>query len=277
MLYPTELRGLFLHLQCLGSGSQLLCGTRRHRSVTAGCLALRPGRESVTVTAMAKTAARAELPRYVGYAEIAEATGIDKRQIQREMARGKFPKPDALPTKENRWRLSVVLAWLEQRNAEQIANLSDLAVTDPAKLKPEQLGDALQALGARLASLHGQQIAADDVVGITYKLSDEQRAAIAHNAAAEQRELIEESLKRLEAMHSIEALLLVRSFLPQLAPFADSLLKHMNLDIYMSKEDWAEIGWRLVDRIVNGETLPEQMRPRDMVEALADDGVLSRK
>ena len=61
---------------------------------------------------MSKAAIKAELPKYVGYAEIAEATGIDRRTIQRLRERGKFPKPDALPTKENRWRLTVVLDWL---------------------------------------------------------------------------------------------------------------------------------------------------------------------
>ena len=95
---------------------------------------------------MSKAAIKVELPSYVGYAEIAEATGIDRRTIQRLMERGKFPKPDALPTKENRWRLSVVTNWLEQRNAEQLAALSDSAVTDPAKLKPDQIVDTLQRL-----------------------------------------------------------------------------------------------------------------------------------
>lgn len=142
--------------------------------------ALRTSCKSVTVIyTMTNAAAKAELPKYVGYAEIAEATGINKRQIQRLIERGKFPKPDALPTKGNRWRLSVVLQWLEQQNAEQIASLSDLAVTDPAKLKPEYLGDALQAVGSRLASLHGHEIAPDDVLGITYQLTEKQLAALA--------------------------------------------------------------------------------------------------
>jgi hypothetical protein len=92
------------------------------------------------------------------------------------MARGKFPKPDGLPTKENRWRLSVVSAWLEQRNAEQIAALGDLAVTDPAKLKPEQVGEAIQKLGARLAAQYGDQVAAENIAGVIHRLSDGETA-----------------------------------------------------------------------------------------------------
>jgi hypothetical protein len=42
---------------------------------------------------LAPFAAKLERPRYVGYAQIA-ATGLDKRQIQRLVSRGKFPGPD---------------------------------------------------------------------------------------------------------------------------------------------------------------------------------------
>lgn len=59
---------------------------------------------------MSQAAKKAELPKYVGYAEIAEATGIERYTIQWLMKRGKFPKSDALPTKENRWRLAVIEA-----------------------------------------------------------------------------------------------------------------------------------------------------------------------
>jgi predicted DNA-binding transcriptional regulator AlpA len=131
---------------------------------------------------MTNAAAQSELPKYVGYAEIAAATGMDKRQIQRLMARGKFPKPDGIPTKENRWRLSVILEWLVARNAEQMATISDLAVTDPAKLKPEQLEEALSGAAAELARRAGIDLPPGSHVSVNVPLSDEQQAALQRSA-----------------------------------------------------------------------------------------------
>ncbi len=226
---------------------------------------------------MSRVVAKTELPRYVGYAEIAEATGIEKHTIQRLMKAGKFPKPDALPTKGNRWRLSVVTAWLEQRNAEQIAALSDSAVTDPAKLKPEQLADTLQILGARLASLHGDQVAPEDIVGVTRRLTpDEERMVLQRNADA-QREMIEGVLQRLDGLHVVEALILQRAYLAPLARHADDLLKHFGLDISLTPDEWRQAGWLIAQRVFNGEAFAPETHPRDAAESLATDGVLSRR
>jgi len=114
----------------------------------------------------ANAAALSELPRYVGYVEIAEATGLDRRQIQRLMAQSKFPRPDGIPTKENRWRLSVIVDWLEQRNAEQIAAISDRAVTDPSKLEPEQLEDVLSGALTELARRAGVELPSGSLVSV---------------------------------------------------------------------------------------------------------------
>jgi predicted DNA-binding transcriptional regulator AlpA len=172
---------------------------------------------------MSQAARKTELPRYVGYAEIAEATGIERHTIQRLMKSGKFPKPDALPTKENRWRLAVVSDWLEQRNAEQIAALSDSAVTDPAKLKPEQVVDALRTLSARFAAINGIDLAPDDILGFTYKLTDEQRAALTRQAGEASSSFCE-AFGRLDP---IRALLVVGGLMPVLRPMVDSFLEKM--------------------------------------------------
>ncbi|MCC7251619.1 AlpA family phage regulatory protein [Hyphomicrobium sp.] len=119
----------------------------------------------------AVTAARTELPRYVGYVEIAEATGLDRRQIQRLMARGKFPKPDGIPTKENRWRLAVIVEWLEQRNADQIAAISDRAVTDPTTLKAEQLQDVISDAATELARRAGVALPTGSFVSVNVPLT----------------------------------------------------------------------------------------------------------
>ena len=126
----------------------------------------------------ASNVARTELPRYVGYVEIAEATGLDRRQIQRLMARGKFPKPDGIPTKENRWRLSVIVEWLEQRNADQIAAISDSAVTDPAKLKAEQLEDVLSGAAIELARRAGIELPAGSFVSVNAPLTADAFASL---------------------------------------------------------------------------------------------------
>lgn len=135
---------------------------------------------------MSKPASNTELPRYVGYAEIAEETGIERHTIQRLMKAGKFPKPDLLPTKENKWRVTVIKSWLEQRNAEQISRLNERAMSDPAKLKPDQLADTHRALAARLAEAQGVKLDPNDVLGFTYRLTGEQSAE-AQKALAAQR------------------------------------------------------------------------------------------
>jgi len=174
---------------------------------------------------MTRAAAKTELPRYVGYSEIAEATGIEKHTIQRLMKAGKFPKPDALPTKANRWRLSVVTTWLEQRNAEQIATLNDSAETDPSKLRDDQVGDAIQALGARLASLHGDKIAPEDIVGVTRKLTNDEREALQRNADAQLQERYDAIADAFARLDVIRAWLVVAGLLPSLRPAADRFLE----------------------------------------------------
>lgn len=139
---------------------------------------------------MSKPASKTELPRYIGYAEIAEATGVERHTIQRLIKVGKFPRPDALPTKENRWRLSVILEWLEQRNAQQIARLTDSSVSDPTKLKPDQLVDAHRALAVRLAKAQGVDIDPDAVIGFTYRPTDQEAAAARSELAAQQAALL---------------------------------------------------------------------------------------
>lgn len=113
-----------------------------------------------------------ELPRYVGYAEIEETTGIDKRQIQRLMVQGKFPRPDGIPTKENRWRLTVILEWLEARNAREIADIQTLAQTDPAKLKPEQVAPAIGELVKQFARQRGIDLTRGHSVTLNLPVGD---------------------------------------------------------------------------------------------------------
>lgn len=242
--------------------------------MAARCLCTDPGISDGP--SMSKPAIKTELPRYVGYAEIAEETGIERHTIQRLMKAGKFPKPDLLPTKENKWRVTVINSWLEQRNAEQISRLNERAKSDPAKLKPDQLVDAHRALAARLAEAQGIKVEPDAILGFTYQLTDEQRLAVANDAAAQQRQLITGIVDRLDGLHFVEALILQRAFLPPLRRFADEALVHIGIQISMSDDEWREAGLLIVDRVINGEAFEPNTHPREVMDALVDDGVLSR-
>jgi predicted DNA-binding transcriptional regulator AlpA len=220
-----------------------------------------------------------KLPRYVGQRAVAEMLGKSVRTLHRiRNDDPSFPKPVLNGKQQKAWRVGDIIAWDDARRLAAQQGLVASAVTSPDAIPDDDVSSALEALAARFIALHGEQVAPGDVlsVGIQRQLTDEERAAIAHNAAAKQRELVESGLKRLESMNSIEALLLVRSYLPQLGPFADVFLKRVGLDINMTKEDWIETGWCLVDRVVNAETIAESAMPREVLEALADDGVLSR-
>ena len=79
----------------------------------------------------------------------------------------------------------------------------------------------------------------------------------------------------IDDLHIVEAMMLQRAFLPPLRRFADEGLKQLGIDIAMTDTEWHEAGMLIVERMVNGETLAANTHPRDVVLALADDGVLS--
>jgi predicted DNA-binding transcriptional regulator AlpA len=196
---------------------------------------------------MTNAAAQSELPKYVGYAEIAAATGMDKRQIQRLMARGKFPKPDGIPTKENRWRLSVILEWLAARNAEQIAAISDLAVTDPAKLKPEQLEEALSGAAAELARRAGIDLPPGSHVSVNVPLTAEQtekRLSAANGALAD-------AFGRLDVTRGC---LVVGGLIPALRPITDGMLENMHgMKPSETQSELRALAVDILDQAITGE------------------------
>lgn len=225
---------------------------------------------------MAETATR-ELPQLVGYQEIQDKFGLTRRQLERMQRDGRFPLAMRLTGdggNKRAWPLDQVMTWYH----EQLAGLAKSAVTNPSAIRDENLPDALEALAGRFIALHGEQLTPGDVlsVGVQRPVTDEQRAAIAHNAAAEQRALIEGIVGRLDGLHFVEALILQRAFLPPLRRFADETLKQLGYDISMTDGECREAGLLLVDRLINGETLPAGTHPREVLETLADDGVLAR-
>jgi hypothetical protein len=126
-----------------------------------------------------------------------------KRQIQRLMARGKFPKPDGIPTEENRWRLSVIVDWLEQRNADQITAISDRAVTDPAKLKPEQLNAVLSSAFNEWAHRSGASIEDGSAIVAVPPSAHAQAAQCASDASDQGAQLLADAFARLDPMRGL--------------------------------------------------------------------------
>jgi predicted DNA-binding transcriptional regulator AlpA len=203
---------------------------------------------------MSNAVARAELPRYVGYVEIAEATGMDKRQIQRLMARGKFPKPDGIPTKENRWRLSVLLEWLAARNAEQMAAISDLAVTDPAQLKPEQLDAALSSVFTEWARRKGHDLPDGALVTVIAPPTDEQRAAVQRTAAEEAEKSSKALTDAFARLDQVRGWLVVGGLIPTLRPAADRFLENMvGLAPTETQEELRALAIDILDQAIGGE------------------------
>jgi predicted DNA-binding transcriptional regulator AlpA len=104
------------------------------------------------------------LPKLVGYKELEEAFGLTRRQLERMQRDGRFPRAiDITGAGGNRraWPLQQVLDWFEQRRA----CVTRLAVSQPDKLKPEQVENAAYELAARhISNQLGQPIEGEKVV-----------------------------------------------------------------------------------------------------------------
>jgi predicted DNA-binding transcriptional regulator AlpA len=125
-----------------------------------------------------KPLTNAGLPKLVGYKELEEAFGLTRRQLERMQRDGRFPLAiDITGAGGNRraWPLQQVLDWFEQRRA----CVTRLAVSQPDKLKPEQVANAAFDLTARhLSNEIGKSVSADDVVlGLVQRLSPKESDA----------------------------------------------------------------------------------------------------
>ena len=229
--------------------------------------------ESSSLLHMSKPDRNADgLTRLYTYEHLRSTYGWGRRPIENAVRAGKLRRP-MMTGKRAAWTGNDIDDYLARLRGEREA----LALDSPADVPEDKIADALQQLSARFAAINGQPVAPEEVVGFTYKLTDEQRAAIAHNADAKQREMIEGILAQLDGLHFVEALMLQRAFLPPLRRFADEGLKQLGIEINMSDAEWREAAMLIVDRVINGETLPADTHPREVVEVLAEDGVLSRK
>ena len=102
-------------------------------------------------------ATAADLPKLVGYQQLRELYGWPKRTVQDWIKARKFPKPLNLPGRGNYWALDDIVVWMK-------GDLTEVAVTRPEDLSPEQLED--EAVGLVVKSMvkrTGQPVDAGDL------------------------------------------------------------------------------------------------------------------
>lgn len=114
------------------------------------------------------------LPRYVGQSQVAKMPGKSVRTIQRwregnDPDNPPLPKPLRNGRQQWAWRVDDILAWDDKRRAAAQRSLIEAAIETPDDIRDDQLPDAIEALGSRLAALHGDKVAAGDVLGIAVK------------------------------------------------------------------------------------------------------------
>jgi hypothetical protein len=150
-----------------------------------------------------------------------------------------------------------------------------LAVEDPSKIADRDVEAAIAEIGARLASARlGRSISPEDITGLTRKLTDDERVAVAEMAAGRQRALIAELVAGLDQIHIVEALILVRGLLKPLQPFADRTLQAAGLSIEISDAEWRDVCLLIIERLLEGERFDPAASPLSVADELACDGTL---
>jgi predicted DNA-binding transcriptional regulator AlpA len=214
------------------------------------------------------------LTKLVGYAEIEAAYGIKRRTLERMQDDGRFPRAVQISPNRRAWPLSVVEAWFEQRSR----SLSNMAVIQPDDLRPDQIGDAIAKLGARLASTAaGRKIEPSEILGVTVRPTPDQIQTAVDDAAHRSQLIQERLIDALKGLHIAEAFVLVRAFLPPLAKLAEGSLERLTGKSFkLTGSQWREVAMFIINDLLDGEITPPATHPRDVFEAMADDGVLSR-
>ena len=98
------------------------------------------------------------------------------------------------------------------------------------------------------------------------------------NDAAHQAQLVQEKLiEALKGLHMAEAFVLVRAFLPPLAKLAEGSLERLTGKSFkLTETQWREVAMHIVNDLLDGKITPPATHPRDVFEAMADDGVLAK-
>ena len=186
----------------------------------------------------------AGLPKLVGYKELEEAFGLTRRQLERMQRDGRFPRAiDITGAGGNRraWPLQQVLDWYEERRA----CMTGLAVSQPDKLKPDQIENAAFDLTARhISNELGESVSRDDVViGHVRRLSpDESDAATIAQWVALWRAVEE----RMEQLDQKDSLGVIYGLFPAMRSFLDEQARSAGRNGYLNGRDIAPIDLALL-------------------------------
>lgn len=187
-----------------------------------------------------KPSSSPELSKLVTYQELERLYGLSRRQLNRMQRDGRFPLAIQLSANKRAWRLDVVEQWLAERNAKLAAS----AVTNAADVPDDQIGDAIAELGSRLAG-----VSKSDVLGVTVKLTDDQQAAM----AAARRARVDSLVATLANLNPIDATVLVRALLPQLAPSMDAILAANGIDAKLTPQQWIASVEPILETLFGGD------------------------
>ena len=159
-----------------------------------------------------------ELPRLVGYAELAKVYGWQKRSLQRAVNAGKLRRPMIVAGGRAAWYDTDIKDYLARLGGE----LEAIAVSDPDKLLPEQIEDAAVELSARLmTNVLGEKVSADDVViGAVKKLSPADAETVGYTRWLGLWAAIEEHMSTLDHLQSLAV---AYGLFPAMRPWLDDI------------------------------------------------------
>ena len=153
-----------------------------------------------------------------GRAEVAKALGYSLKTLSREIKRGHVPRPIQLSPNRVGWPVEVINKMLESR----MARLTEQAVTDPDKLKPDQIEDAAVKLSARLmTNVLGEAVSPDDVViGAVKQLSPADAQTVGYTRWLALWFAIEEHMSTLDHLQNLAV---AYGLFPALRPWLDDI------------------------------------------------------
>jgi predicted DNA-binding transcriptional regulator AlpA len=158
------------------------------------------------------------ITRFVGRAEVAEALGYSLKTLGREINRGHAPRPVQISPNRVGWPVEVIQKLLESR----IARVTEQAVSNPDKLKPDQIEDAAVKLSARLmTNVLGEAVSADNVViGAVKQLSPDDADTATNSQWLALWLAVED---RMSALDEKQSLAVVYGLFPVMRPFLEGI------------------------------------------------------
>lgn len=231
--------------------------------------------ESALSLAMSEPARNDDgLPSLFGYAALERVYGWKRRQIENAMRDGLLTRP-MYAGKRAYWTAEQIDSYLAKLRGARVRE----AVTTPDDIAPERIEHALDVLVERWARQRGIDLPEGSFLSVNVPLTGEQmatkKAEIADAAAVGLEGLANEVTAALSAAHYIEALLIQRALLPQLAVHADTSLAQFGVFVSLAEAEWTEVGFMLLLRLLRGARFDAKEQPAVVMRRLVDDGVLA--